>query len=234
MKRQNYYPSRLAAQVIWLTNYAGKLTAHALALNFTAAQAAATVADAKWLLYVLGAWLADVRTFAQGATEYIELAQTGLSGGSQFPTPVFTSAAIPAGTVPVQAGALARIFQFVQALKDATGYTTAIGEDLGLIGALNNEDHPSPKYTLKAVQGDGCQCVEIAFIKFTHQGVYIESKRGNGDWTFLGIDTEKPYTDDRPLLVPGQAEVREYRLRFWDKGTPNGPWSDVAKIAVAP
>ena len=66
----------------------------------------------------------------------------------------------------------------------------------------------------------------------------VERRRGHdgdcsnhdGEWRrnggiLPGIDTEKPYTDGRP---------REYRLRFWDKGTPNGPWSDVAKIAVAP
>jgi hypothetical protein len=39
---------------------------------------------------------------------------------------------------------------------------------------------------------------------------------------------------DRPLLNPAQPEVREYRLRFWDKGTPNGAWSEVQKITVAP
>lgn len=234
MKRQNYYPSRLAAQVIWLTNYAGKVSAHATALGLNAALITNTVADAKWLIYILGAWLADVRTFSQGATEYLEIAQTGPTGGSTFPAPVFTPAAIPAGTVAVAAGALTRVFKFVQDIKDAAGYTTAIGEDLGIIGAINSEDHPTPNFSLKLVQGAGCQCVEIAFTKFTHQGVYIESKRGNGNWEFLAIDTEKPYLDDRPLLVPGAAEVREYRLRFWDKGTPNGPWSDVAKIAVAP
>jgi hypothetical protein len=36
------------------------------------------------------------------------------------------------------------------------------------------------------------------------------------------------------LLVATQPEVREYRLRFWDKGTPNGDWCDVVKITVSP
>jgi hypothetical protein len=29
-------------------------------------------------------------------------------------------------------------------------------------------------------------------------------------------------------------EVREYRMRFWDKGTPNGDWTDVVKVTVSP
>ena len=28
--------------------------------------------------------------------------------------------------------------------------------------------------------------------------------------------------DERPLLTAGTPGVREYRMRFWDKGTPNG------------
>lgn len=234
MKRQPYYPSRIASQVLWLTNYADKVAGYATTLGLSAPGITGTVADAKWLIYVLGAWLGDVRTFAQGATSYIEVIESGLTGGSALPAPLFTPPTPAAGTVAVPAGALNRIFAFVQEIKSATGYTTIMGEDLGIIGAAMSEDHPSPKVTLKLGQGATCQCVDIYFIKYTHQGVYIESRRNEGNWEFLGIDTEKPYTDDRPLLAPGQAEVREYRLRFWDKGTPNGPWSDVAKIAVAP
>jgi len=28
--------------------------------------------------------------------------------------------------------------------------------------------------------------------------------------------------------------VRESRVRFWDKGTPNGDWTDVAKVTREP
>ena len=66
-----------------------------------------------------------------------------------------------------------------------------------------------------------------------HQGVYLESRRNNGAWEFLAIDTESPYDDERALLVPDTPETREYRLRFWDKGTPNGDWSPVQKVTVS-
>ena len=35
-------------------------------------------------------------------------------------------------------------------------------------------------------------------------------------------------------LAAGQPEVREYRMRFWDKGTPNGDWTDIVRITVSP
>ena len=40
--------------------------------------------------------------------------------------------------------------------------------------------------------------------------------------------------DERPLLQAGTPEVREYRMRFWDKGPPNGDWTDVVKVTVSP
>ena len=36
------------------------------------------------------------------------------------------------------------------------------------------------------------------------------------------------------LTLPGTPEVRQYRLRYWDKGTPNGDWTEVATITVGP
>jgi len=41
----------------------------------------------------------------------------------------------------------------------------------------------------------------------------------------LGVTLEKFFggiEDERPLLAAGTPEVREYRMRLWDKGTPNG------------
>lgn len=34
--------------------------------------------------------------------------------------------------------------------------------------------------------------------------------------------------------IPAGPEVREYRMRYWDKGTPNDDWTDISKVTVAP
>jgi hypothetical protein len=110
-----------------------------------------------------------------------------------------------------------------------------IGEDLGIIGAPVTNGQPSPVFVLKLGQGPSCQCVEVGFQKFTHEGVVIESRRGaEENFSFLANDTSRPFVDERPLLVPGQPEVRDYRLRFWDKGVANGDWSDSGSITVGP
>jgi len=129
---------------------------------------------------------------------------------------------------------LTRIFAVVARIKTSAGYTETIGTDLGVVGSEEVE-RETPKFSVSLEQGTGCQCVKLGFFKYGHMGVYIESRRGaSGLWELLAIDTESPYLDERPLLVAGTPEVREYRMRFWDKGTPNGPWTTVASVTVSP
>jgi hypothetical protein len=51
----------------------------------------------------------------------------------------------------------------------------------------------------------------------TISGTLEEALSSTGAWELLAIDPESPYLDERSLLVAGQAEVREYRARFWDR-----------------
>lgn len=74
----------------------------------------------------------------------------------------------------------------------------------------------------------------MRFAKYGHMGVHIESRRGTGGWALITIDTESPHEDDRVLLAANTPEVREYRMRFWDKGAPNGDWTDVRRVTVSP
>jgi hypothetical protein len=136
---------------------------------------------------------------------------------------------VPAGVTAAPAGALTRLFTLIAKMKLDAGYTETIGTDLGVIGQPEAEK-PTPKFSATVEQGSGCQCVRLPFAKYSHMGVHIESRRGTGAHEFLAVDTESPYMDERPLLVDGQPEIREFRMRFWDKGTPNGDWTDVVKV----
>lgn len=237
MKRQDYYPSRFANQIPWLENYATKLPTHGPTTGVDPAVVTASVADAKWLRYVLSAWLSTVRAFSLSTTEAVDQALTGelLPDPEEAITmPAFTAPTPPAGVTPRPPGALTRIFELIAQIKASNGFNDTIGTDLQIVGAEDTSEHTAPRLRVEVTQGEGSQSATLKFTKFGHMGVYIESRRGTGAWEFLAIDTESPYVDDRPLLVAGQPEVREYRVRFWDKGTPNGDWTDVAKVTLAP
>lgn len=231
MKRQNYFPSRIADQVLWLDNFANRLPDYASALGLTTPEVNNNVDDAKWASYVLGTWITAARGFARSATDTVNGVLNG-SGSSAVTLPTFTPPALPSGVTAQFPGVLTRIYGFVSQIKRANGYTDSIGTDLGVVGPEVTEK--PLKFSAILEQGPDCQCVRLAFFKYTHTGVYIETKRGTGDWEHLGIDTESPYMDERPLAVAGVPEIRAYRMRFWDKGVANGDWTDVATVTVSP
>lgn len=233
MKRQPYYPTRLEAQPEWHFNYADRLTEYGAGLGLLPADITASVNDSRHLGYALGVWLTKVREFGPGVTGELETLRYG-TGTTPFELPEFVAPAPPSGLTPVLPGALNRIFKFVQTIKSAPDYTEGIGLLMGIVGQEDTIDHPFPELSLKIEQGPACQCVRIRFKKWDNYAVALYSKRGTTDWELLGIASESPYSDERPLLVAGQPEVRSYRARFWDAGTENGDWTPISTTPVAP
>src|ERR1051325_8826054 len=86
MKRQEYYPSRLASQPEWLINYATRLLEFGPALGLSTPVVAASVADALYLAHGLGTWITAVRDFGPGCTAALETLMTG-GGGAPFDLP---------------------------------------------------------------------------------------------------------------------------------------------------
>jgi len=224
--KQRYYPSNEPAEITWNTNYRNKIGTHGPTCGLTAGEITDIIADLDFYIFLLNVWHPALQTDVREGTTYKNLVAMGT--GATVPLPAGTTFTPP--TVR-PTGVLTRLFNQVARIKLAAGYTEAIGTDLGIIGAADTTEHPVPTFKLNVVQGATGQGVRITFTKFGHLGVYIESRRGNGVWEFLAIDTETPQLDERPLLVAGQPETREYRLRFWD-GEPNGDWSPVQKITV--
>ena len=235
MKRQYYYPRVLAARPEWHKNMANKLAGYTTTLPLTTDQVNQGVGDNLMLYYGLGAWITNVRDFAPACTADLRVLEFG-TGPDPFAFTTYAAPdvpAIPVGVI-VKPGALQRIFDLVKTIKSAPGYTEAIGIDLGIVGEEDGSAPGLPSFTLILEQGSGCQCVRHNFKKNGNYAVAIYSRRGGGAWELLGIDAESPYLDERPLLVAGQPEVREYRMRGWDAGVEIGEWTAVQSVTVGP
>ena len=77
--------------------------------------------------------------------------------------------------------------------------------------------------------------VQIDFVKRTSDGVNLYSKRdGDADFVFLARDTATPYIDNRPLLVPGKPEIREYKAMFVVGDEEIGSFSHELVVNCAP
>jgi hypothetical protein len=233
MKRQRFFPTAVEARPGWFNTYATQLVIANATLDLDPADVTATVNDALYCKYTCGVWLTGARDLGPAATSSVENLFTGV-GATAVVLPVFTVPALPAGVTAVPPGALNRIFTFVQTIKSSKNYTEAIGLQLGIVGQEDAAEHPVPEFTLKVERGGGCECVKIVFKKFGRQGVVIYSRRGGGAWEMLAIDLASPYLDERPLLVAGQPEVRDYRLQYYDDAAATGDFTEVASVTVTP
>ena len=220
----NYFPLRIGDQIQWLKNYRLKIGNYQATGGYLVAEIIATQADADFCILLLETWLPAVAQFAQGATAYGKLVFDGPASPTVVTLPAFNIAASGTAVAP---GALKRIFAFIANLKTRAFYTPAVGQDLGIIGAAVTPDPTAvPKVSAEALGGE----VLVHFTKSGHTGVWIESQVGAATaWSFLAIDSTEPYNDTRPLAVPGQPEVRRYRVCFWDS-TPTNVWADVLTV----
>lgn len=233
MKRQPYFPRIVAQRPEWFSHYASELAVANAVLQLPAADVTDSIADAKFCQYACGDWLTAVRDHGPAATQGIDELFDG-SSVEPFVLPDFSPPALPAGVTAVPAGALRRIFDFVKTIKASPNYTENIGLNLGIVGQEDTSEHPLPEFTIKVERGGGCECAKILFKKYGRQGVVIYSRRGGGAWEMLAIDLASPYLDERPLLVAGTPEVREYRLQFYDDAAPVGDYTDPQSVTVNP
>lgn len=233
MKRQPYFPRIVGLRSGWFDQFATQLPLANGILQLDATKVTNIVKDARFGQYACGPWLTAAREFGPACTSSVEDLLSG-AGADPYVLAEFTPPALPLGVTPVPPGLLLRIFAFVQTIKSSPFYTEAIGLQLGIVGEEDSTENPLPTFSLKAERGDGCQCVKVIFKKYGRQGVVIFSKRGGGAWEMLGIDLASPYMDERPLLVAGQPEVREYRLQYYDDAAPTGEFTPIQSMAVTP
>ena len=232
MKRQDYFPTRRADQPAWLMNFARKLAVYGPQLDLAPETVAAGVADASAFAYALGVWINAVRRFAESCSASVETLATG-EGQQLLILPTFTAPDVPQGVGPVLPGAQIRLFKLVQVIKFSPGYTPAMGIDMGIV-TPPTAAVGSQRIVLDAtvLPGPDGQRVSLAFLKYGHDGAAVQCLRGGGAWEDIGIRTRSPFIDERPLLIPGVPETRDYRACYWDDAQSTGDWSDVISVTV--
>jgi hypothetical protein len=99
-------------------------------------------------------------------------------------------------------------------IKAHPAYTAAFGNLLGIVGPEDTTDISTLKPDITGEDKKG-GVVEIDFNLANREGVniYPESFRdrdGDAGFKFLARETSPTYVDNRPLLVAGKPELREY------------------------
>ena len=229
MTSNSFFPSTESGQIVWLTNYSSKLSVHSSACGISDEEVTETLKDVRYYIWMLQHWHPAVQRDGKEATAFKLLMVNGSGTGSNVPP---QASAFP-DPPPVPApGMQKRLFSQVARIKANPNYNEAVGQNLGIIGISSNVEHPVPEFSVTVEMGATGPRVRIDFKKYGHTGIWIESRINGGDWTFLAIDTVKPYLDERPLASGNLHETREYRLRWWDKSEPHGEWSVMQRAVL--
>jgi hypothetical protein len=229
MKKKPYLPGPEAQRVTWLNNFAEKLALYNVMFGISAAELARVVAFSKMYAYIVGLF-ASVEAFKEDIAKY-----KGILSRAPFGTPLGDppTITIPAAPATVEAGIFTVIGGFVQRIKAMKNvYTTAIGEDLGIIGDETTFDPDTFKMEIKGVKWTN-QGVKVSFVKGDVEGANVYSRtNGVGSFVKLAFDGASPYVDTRPLSVPGTPETREYMLKPVLGDEEIGLPSDVVSVVV--
>jgi len=229
MTINSYFPTTHDEQIVWLSHYSLKLPAYGAVCGISDQEIHQSQTDLNYYIWMLQHWHPSIQRDAKDSTVYKTMMVSG-SGNTaiNYPQPsVFPDA--PAAPTP---GIKNRLTSQINRIKVSLGYTDAMGHDLGIISSVNTTEHLVPMPDVSVELGNSGQRVVINFNMYGHDGVWIECRINGGEWTFLAIDTLKPYYDERPLAAGNVHETREYRLRWWDKRVPHGEWSNVQTVLI--
>ena len=119
-------------------------------------------------------------------------------------------------------------------IKARATYSDGLGAQLGIVGVKDSHDLSTSRPELTGIdQTDGV--VILNFSKYNSDGVNIYSKRDNdADWVLLNRASISPFIDRRPLLEPGQPELRYYCAIYVLKDKEIGHYSNEVVINCTP
>lgn len=222
MNRQNYFPSRIGDQIVWLRNFKTKLPLHATDLGLDSTEVTAILLDVDNAIYGLDSYRGALGPASTSCYQCIEDALYGDTVPGNVMWMGFTAPAGAPAAVPN--GCLKRLFTYIaDKIKTAAAYSTMVGEDLGIEGPAKPAPSPtaSPAFDLRATTGGK---LEVVWTKGPYDGVKLEFDLGTAG-TQNDIDLRPNYTLNW-LPPAGQSAVIRVRLRYLYKGEDFGNWSD--------
>ncbi len=224
MAKAHFIRADDGSKILWLSNLAAKLPGHAGAIGVTAAEVAAVQADSLFFTYVCDA-RNQYNQKTKDWTAYKNALRDGPAIGA-LPTAPALAAAPPA----VPPDIFGRASTLGARIKKHPGYTDAIGQDLGLIGAEQTIDLVNLKPILDIEMQAGHP--NIGWTKQGMDGLEIWVDRGAGGFIFLALDTIPGYLDTAALPAPGTSAVWKYKAIYRLNDEQVGQWSDVASVSV--
>jgi len=240
---KHYQGTTDAGRQTYMTNFGAKIGGYATTLGVAAADVTQAQNDALDLKAIL-AFLASQKTYHHNVTEYKDLllhgdkAHTAIGVlGAQPALPVFSST--------LAADIMGRNAKLVAQIKNHSGYTPAIGKDLGIVAAgTGTGTHPTTttgstareaelKPNLKGKLNKG-NLPYLYWKKGSSHALRLMVDRSDGKgFVLVTVATHHSYVDKAALPAVGTSVIWNYKGVYLDTNEdPMGEYSDVVQIMV--
>jgi hypothetical protein len=130
---------------------------------------------------------------------------------------------------------LPKVRTLIARLKVAPGWSSAIGQAMGVISPSAQSLTPAILAAAKpALRADvSAGRVHLKFTRRPFEGLNIYMrKKGEGSWRFVSRVTKSPFMDPAPLMTANSAEIREYQALGVRSDQELGQPSDIVVVTL--
>lgn len=229
MPKGPWWPTSLADQLVLIQNFQAKIASYASALGMTTEQVTAAQELCNCFISAYGLTEQSRQTM-QALTQWRDLVFYGEPKGSAAPpAPVFPTDKMAAYT----RGVVTQFFELRDMIIASPGYTPAIGDDLGLVGAEIIPVPPSQMTPdLKATVSMG-NTVNISGSMQGMDALRVEYAPRGGSFTTVAFLTKTPGGFQITPANPNQPEAGFIRAVFIKKNAEYGNFSPNYPITLS-
>ena len=222
MQKKFWFPKTMPERLVFFQNFRAKIGKYETELGFTPEQISAmeTLADEFVAAYT---WVKSCELTLKAAFAWRDtIFENTEEEGADVPTP---PAFPPPPSLSGGQAIVEQMYKFRRQIVSRPGYTSAIGRDLGIIGAEVSVTQPSmlaPDLRVSVSEGNA---VSISGNMQKMQAIFIEYRPENGDWTRTAFLTNLPATVNIAPQNSLAAERGSIRAVFYKKNAPCGNYS---------
>lgn len=229
MPKKFWWPTTLSDQITLLQNFLSKIGGYATQLELTAAEVTAVQNMCNACINTFN-FTESCKAAMKAATQWRELICFGEPTGSAIPAPP----TFPIGDIPLATrGVVTQFFTVRDQIVAADGYTMAIGEDLGIVGAEITPPLPAdvtPNLKPTITMGN---TVNINGSMQGMDALRIEYAPKGGTFSTIAFLTNTPGGFQITPTAPNQAETGVIRAVFIKKNVEFGNFSPNYPVTVS-
>lgn len=225
----DYFPGDEEGQRLLLLSLKTKLENYETELGLTAADIAGAIQRSELFDYLINqaAMLEDAKVAFNQAKKTI------ISGEIGEPAPTLPKIELPLPPT-ITVGIIKQTRKLVRRIKEAPGYTQAIGEDLGIVRQSTGDGSTDNLVPALANRSLPNFTLETAFVKQGTDGLRIEYRHKGAGWQLATIALSSPVIYNVAPQTAGVAEQIEIRAIYMVKNSTVGQYSPSYTLVIAP